>query len=240
MPGPEMKLVITRSSHDSVNASNQPEIIAGQDDRQRDDEEYLRRPRTQIHGRLFQRLVEASRGAIARSTVTYAIENVMCAMVMVVTPRPCRPAESCSMATNSSSSDRPGDHLRHHQWRSGHAGQQGDAPGIAEARQHRSPATVPRITAPVALMTRNLDAQSTPHRASAHCGTAPRTTWVGNCRAHTVTSFEALKENTTIDRIGMYRNANPNASAGQDTKNELRCFIGAPPTLPGLQILEHT
>jgi hypothetical protein len=29
--------------------------------------------------------------------------------------------------------------------------------------------------------------------------------------SQTVTSFEALKENTTIDRMGMYRNANPNA-----------------------------
>jgi hypothetical protein len=27
--------------------------------------------------------------------------------------------------------------------------------------------------------------------------------------SQTVTSFDALKENTTIDRIGMYRNANP-------------------------------
>jgi hypothetical protein len=29
--------------------------------------------------------------------------------------------------------------------------------------------------------------------------------------SQTVTNFDALKENTTIDRMGMYRNANPNA-----------------------------
>jgi hypothetical protein len=29
--------------------------------------------------------------------------------------------------------------------------------------------------------------------------------------SHTVTSFDALKENTTIERIGMYRNAKPKA-----------------------------
>ena len=29
--------------------------------------------------------------------------------------------------------------------------------------------------------------------------------------SQTVTSFEALNENTTIDRMGMYKNANPNA-----------------------------
>ena len=35
---------------------------------------------------------------------------------------------------------------------------------------------------------------------------------VGECAlSHTVTNFEALKENTTMDRMGMYRNAKPNA-----------------------------
>jgi hypothetical protein len=29
--------------------------------------------------------------------------------------------------------------------------------------------------------------------------------------SHTVTSLEALKENTTMERIGMYRNAKPKA-----------------------------
>jgi hypothetical protein len=29
--------------------------------------------------------------------------------------------------------------------------------------------------------------------------------------SQTVTNLDALKENTTIDRMGMYRNANPNA-----------------------------
>jgi hypothetical protein len=45
---------------------------------------------------------------------------------------------------------------------------------------------------------------------------------VGECApSHTVTSFEALKENTTIDSIGMYRNAKPNPRQVR-MKNELR------------------
>jgi hypothetical protein len=39
--------------------------------------------------------------------------------------------------------------------------------------------------------------------------------------SQTVTSFEALKENTTMDRIGMYRNANPSPMQVR-IKNELR------------------
>jgi hypothetical protein len=38
--------------------------------------------------------------------------------------------------------------------------------------------------------------------------------------SHTVTNFDALKENTTIDKIGMYRNANPNPRQVK-MKNEL-------------------
>jgi hypothetical protein len=29
--------------------------------------------------------------------------------------------------------------------------------------------------------------------------------------SHTVTNFDALNENTTMERMGTYRNANPNA-----------------------------
>jgi hypothetical protein len=39
--------------------------------------------------------------------------------------------------------------------------------------------------------------------------------------SHTVTSLDALNENTTIEKIGMYRNAKPNAMQ-VTTKNERR------------------
>ena len=46
--------------------------------------------------------------------------------------------------------------------------------------------------------------------------------------AHTVTSFEELKEKKTMERIGTYRNANPNASM-VSTKKERRGISGARP-----------
>ena len=57
-PGPVVKLAITRSSSDRVKASSQPEMTAGQNDRQRDDEERLHRRRAEVEGGFLQALVE--------------------------------------------------------------------------------------------------------------------------------------------------------------------------------------
>jgi hypothetical protein len=76
---------------------------------------------------------------------------------------------------------------------------------------------VPRITAPEALITATFSEIHAASRISSLLQQRVIPLEVGELAvSHTVTSFEALKENTTMDRMGMYRNANPEGDAGDD------------------------
>src|SRR5271165_6799820 len=133
----------------------------------------------------------------------------MCPMVMVVMPRPAGQPISCSRATNSSSSDSP----------VMTSGMTKGAVVMALSvnrplnwlkRARPKPANVPRITDPEALITATL---SDIHAASS-ISSLLSSEWyhlrVGEFAAsHTVTSLDALNENTTIDKIGMYKKAKP-------------------------------
>ena len=105
-PGPDTKLAITKSSKDSVNASNQAATSAGA-----------------IVGMVIVK--NTTRGLAPRSmaasskvrsmprkrdctiTATNAIPKVVCANMIVVTPRPDGQPKRLSSATNSNSSDKP-------------------------------------------------------------------------------------------------------------------------------------
>src|ERR1700736_4243847 len=105
-PGPATNCEITRSSHDRVKASNQPDTSAGT-----------------INGSVILKKTFAGRAprSMAASssdsskptsrdcttTVTYAMQNVMCASVIVTAPPPFGQPIACSNATNSSKSDKP-------------------------------------------------------------------------------------------------------------------------------------
>ena len=154
----------------------------------------------------------------------------MCAMVMVVTPRPCGQPKSCSIATNSSSSDSP---VITSGITSGAVVIPDNSvrPLKRPKRASTRPASVPRITAPVALRLAILMLNFA--ALSICCSWNSSTYHLVEKPAHTVTSFEELKEKKTIDRIGTYRNANPNASM-VSTKKERRCISGARPSVgPG-------
>ena len=76
---------------------------------------------------------------------------------------------------------------------------------------------MPRITAPVAVITAMLSEIHAASRISSLCSSTKYHLSVGEFAAsHTVTSFEVLKENTTIDMIGKYRKANPNARQARE------------------------
>src|ERR1700733_15345728 len=87
LPGPEVKLEMTRSSHDRVKASSHPDKMAGK---------IMGNVITKntFTGRAPRSMAASSRAMskLARReltmTVTYAMEKVMCAMVIVVMPRP--------------------------------------------------------------------------------------------------------------------------------------------------------
>src|SRR5271168_1756238 len=149
------------------------------------------------------------------------MEKVMCAMVMVVMPRPAGQPINCSSATNNSSSDKP-------------VITSGMTKGAVVMafkvnrprnwlkRASPKPASVPKMTDPEALMRATFTEIHAASRISSFCSSATYHLSVGEwAPSHTVTSFDALKENTTIDRIGMYRNAKPNPKHVR-IKNELR------------------
>ena len=64
LPGPEVKLEITRSSQDRVKASSHPGQNGGEDNRQRDDEKHLQRAGAQIHGGFLKRRIESRQARI--------------------------------------------------------------------------------------------------------------------------------------------------------------------------------
>ncbi len=62
-----------------MKASSQPDSKAGDDQRQRDAQEHLRRSCAKIQGRFFQRLIEGRQTRLHDYRRRTAIEKVMCA-----------------------------------------------------------------------------------------------------------------------------------------------------------------
>src|ERR1700675_2684138 len=144
----------------------------------------------------------------------------MCAMVMVVMPRRAAQPIAASRATNMSSNDKP---VITSGMTSGAVVMafKVNRPLNWVKRANPKPASVPKMTAPVALMTATFTEIHAASRISSLCNRATYHLSVGECAAsHTVTSLDALKENTTIERIGMYRNAKPSPKQ-VNTKYEL-------------------
>src|SRR6202453_3845320 len=209
-PGPEVKLEITRSSQDSVNAKSQPDRMAG------------KMIGSVIKKNTFTgrapRSMAASSSAVSKvamrdctTTVTYAMEKVMCPMVMVVMPRPAGHPIDCSKATNSRSSDKP---VITSGITSGAVvmALSVNRPRNWEKRARPNPASVPRITEPDAFITATFSEIHAASRISSLWSSEEYHLRVGEfAESHTVTNFDALNENTTMERMGMYRNANPNA-----------------------------
>ena len=211
-PGPATNCVMTRSSQDRVNASSHPEAIAG-----RMSGKVMRKnTRSGRAPRSMAASSSASSNPLRRdctTTVTYAMQKVMWASVMVTAPTPFGQPISCCMATNSSSSDSPvmtsgmtigavvipASSMR---------------PRKAPRRASAIPASVPSTTAALAeISAMRIDSQA----ARRICSLLISATYhlrVGECAgSHTVTRRELLNENTIIDRIGRYRNMSPRTSA---------------------------
>src|SRR4249919_1543169 len=200
--GPLAKLATTRSSIDSVKASSQPETSAGM-----------------MIGnviwkntctRLAPRSIAASSMDLSSSprreettTVTKATQKVTCAIQIVVMPR------DTPMATNSSRMDNPvitsgmtsGAVIR--------------APNSSLPRNWRK-----RVITSEAIVASTTDAQAVKKAMRMLTQAASMMPLSRNSSpyhftekpAHTVTSFDSLKEYTTRLRIGAYRNTKPNTS----------------------------
>src|ERR1700716_2213602 len=155
------------------------------------------------------------------------MQKVMCDSVIVSAPDPFGQPMSCSSATNISSSDRPvitsgitigavvipDNKVR---------------PRKGPNRASATPASVPRMTAPVAETSAiRIDSQAAP-TICPFDNNSPYHLSVGEWAAsQTVTSLELLNENTIIDRMGTYRKTSPNTSAVREkTPREV---IPAPP-----------
>ena len=117
-------------------------------------------------------------------------------MVIVVTPRPAGQPKTCSMATNISSRDKP-------VITSGITSGAVVMPVISvrplkrRKRDSAKPASVPRMTAPVAL----IEAMRSDSLIWSLCSSSRY--HLVEKPAHTVTSRDSLNEYTIIDRIGM-------------------------------------
>ncbi len=148
----------------------------------------------------------------------------MCAIVMVVMPRPSGQPIACSMATNSSSSESP---VITSGITSGAVASpvSSGRPRKRPKRVSARPASVPSTVAPVAFIAAILnDSQA-----------APRICWLRNSSPYhfvenppqTVTRRDSLKEKTIISTIGRYRNRNP-AIIIAVTNREREPFTGGP------------
>ena len=192
-PGPETKLVITRSSHDRMNASSHAETTLGA-----------------MIGSVITRntfIGRAPRSSAASSserskvlrrawttTVAYAMQKVMWAMVIVVAPRPAGQPKVCSIATKSSSIDRP-------VMTSGSTIGAVVSP-IKRLRPRKLPkrtrqkaAMVARIVEPVALTAATRKLRRAASRISPFASSSAYHFSVGECaESQTVTSREALNE----------------------------------------------
>ena len=72
------------------------------------------------------------------TTVTYAMQKVMCASVIVTAPTPCGQPISCSSGDEQQQQRQAGDHLRHDDGGGNHAGEQQPSAERAEARQRHA------------------------------------------------------------------------------------------------------
>src|SRR6202521_1732559 len=224
-PGPATNCVMTRSSQDSVKASSHPEAIAG-----RMSGSVMRK--NAPAGRA-PRPIAASSSASSNparrdctTTVTYAMQKVMWASVMVTAPTPFGQPISCSVATNNSSSDRP---VMTSGMTIGAAVIPASSmrPRKAPRRASAIPASVPSTTAALAeISAMRIDSQAA-RRICSLLSSATYHLRVGECAAsHTVTRRELLNENTIIDTIGRYRNTSPRISAVR--VNRPRAFTWRP------------
>src|SRR5689334_5103667 len=166
------------------------------------------------------------------------IVKVMCAMVIVVTPRSnCQPKKarnSCSRDTNNNNIDRP---VMTSGMTSGAVVRPCSSarPLNGPKRASTSPASVPSTTAPEADMAATrMDSQAA-DRICSSPNNFPYHLTVGEVTEfHTVTERESLNEYTTIDRMGTYRNAKPSPSTLRE--NNPCVFIAACSSFLGLQL----
>ena len=129
--------------------------------------------------------------------------KVMCAMVMVATPRPAGQPVSCSSATNSSSNDRP---VITSGITSGAVVmvESMARPRNGPKRTSASPASVPRMTAPVAVIAAICSDSNAASRICPFANSLRYQRRVGELAAsQTVTNLELLNEKNTIERMGM-------------------------------------
>ena len=135
-------------------------------------------------------------------TVTYAIANVMCAIVIVKMPRPEGKPIACSKATNSNSIAMP---VMISGITSGAVviAERNARPRNGPKRVNTTPAKVPRITAPLAVIAATLmEIQAAPSSWSFSSNRAYHRSVGELSRSQTVTRRELLNENTIIERIG--------------------------------------
>src|SRR6266481_8060564 len=198
-PGPVVKLAITTSSSDSVNASIQPAAIAGMISGKVTE----RNARTGSQPRSIAASSRLRSSEVSRdctTTVTKHMVSVVCAVVTVQNPR------SASSATNSSSSDSP-------EITSGITSGEYSMPENNARPPKRAPrasptaASVPSSVASVAdtAPTRRLIQAASSMARSLKNSVYQRS----DQPPHTVTSREALKEYITRMTIGRYKNASP-------------------------------
>src|SRR6478735_9060239 len=224
-PGPATNCDTTTSSQDKVNASSQPERMAGRINGSVMRKNTLagRAPRSSAASSSESSKV-ASRDCT--TTVTEAIVKVTWAMMMVTMPRSnCqwnRIRNSCSRDTNSSSMDRP---VSTSGMTSGavvrpcSSARPRKGPNLASTR----PAIVPSTTAPLAVMAAiRMDSQAACSTGRSWNSAAYQRSVGELAASHTVTSRELLKEYTIIEKIGAYRNSSPSSSA---TFGKVRYFF---------------
>ena len=226
-PGPATKLVMTRSSSDSVNASSQPESSAGKMIGS------VMRKKT-LCGRAPRSIAASSSESSicdrrdCTTIVTKAIVKVMCEITIVVMPRPAGQPISCSSVTNSSSSESP---VMTSGMTSGAVARPDSSvrPLNGPKRASAMPASVPSTTASVAESTAILMLSQAAPRICSLRNSAPY--HLVENPPQTVTSLDSLNEYTISDTIGVYRNAKPSVST--IARNRLTPgFTGAPRRRP--------
>src|SRR6185312_2312477 len=200
-PGPATNCEMTRSSHERVKASSHPASTAGRmsGSVMRQNTFAGRAPRS-CAASSSDSSNPARRDCI--TTVTYAMQNEMCASVIVSAPIPRGQPMACCRATKSSSNDSP---LITSGMTMGAVviPTRSERPRKAPNRARAVPARMPRIVETVAAQTAT---RSDSQAASSTCPSEKSTPYhlrVGECAAsQTVTRRLLLKEYTIIDRMG--------------------------------------
>src|ERR1700733_15296779 len=207
-PGPATNCVMTRSSHDNVKDSSQPETNAGATNGR-----VIRR--NTVPGRAPRSSAASSRDSSnptrrdCTTIATYAVQNVMCARMMVSMPVPCGQPIACCNVMNSSSNARP---VMTSGMTSGAVVMPTSSvrPRNGPKRASATPVSVPSTTAPLAAISAIRTDSQAASRISSLPSSSPYHFNVGEWAAsQTVTRRELLNENTIIDRMGAYRNISP-------------------------------